>query len=165
MPSFSLIAWSHGWCGGNHLAVASKKTFVWCLYSSGNFSNSSSAILYGVVTCGWSSILLVSFLIYLASIWHSMVFMSNLAVALHIVVSPGLMYLWPLRFMNLVLAASIVCRMTGSCLWSIHPLAQSICGWVDANQGYPSMILWSPRSDRKNLWLVLCFLVWIDRFI
>ncbi len=47
------------------------------------------------------------------------------------------------------MAASAALRMMGSWEWSIHPRAQSIFGWAVVNQGYPRMILWSPRSVRK----------------
>ena len=42
--------------------------------------------------------------------------------------------------------------------WScmIHPQAQSIFGWAAANQGYPRMTLFSPRSERKYR-RVLCW--------
>ena len=33
--------------------------------------------------------------------------------------------------------AFLVCRMSGSWLLLIHPLAQSIFGWLAANHGYP----------------------------
>ena len=46
--------------------------------------------------------------------------------------------------------ASVLWSMTGSCLWSIHPLFQSILGWNTANQGYPRITLFSSRLDRKN---------------
>jgi len=41
--------------------------------------------------------------------------------------------------------------MTGRWEASIHPLAQSILGWLATNHGYPRMIRWWPRSVRKNL--------------
>ena len=47
-------------------------------------------------------------------------------------------------------------NITGSWVVSIHPLFQSIHGWNAANQGYPSIAFCSPRSDRKNLRLVVC---------
>ena len=52
--------------------------------------------------------------------------------------------------------ALVALNMIGSWVVSIHPLFQSICGWNAANQGYPSMAFCSPRSDRKNLRLVIC---------
>jgi hypothetical protein len=54
------------------------------------------------------------------------------------------------RGKNRAHAASGVLSMTGSWLWSIHPLFQSIHGWKAANQGYPKMALFSPRFERKN---------------
>ena len=39
-------------------------------------------------------------------------------------------------------------RIIGSCDMSIHPLFQSTLGWKAANQGYPKIALWSPRSER-----------------
>ena len=60
------------------------------------------------------------------------------------------------RGTNLAFAASGARRMMGNCEWSIHPCFQSIFGWVAANQGYPSMILFSPNSDRKKRRLERC---------
>src|ERR1700730_7650116 len=42
---------------------------------------------------------------------------------------------------------SIIGRWT----YSNHPLAQSICGCIAANHGYPRMSRWFPKSVRKNL--------------
>ena len=50
-------------------------------------------------------------------------------------------------------------NMIGSWVVSIQPLFQSTCGWNAVNQGYPSIALCSPKSDRKNLRLVVCCLV------
>ena len=47
-------------------------------------------------------------------------------------------------------------NMIGSWVVLIHPLFQSIRGWNAVNQGYPSMAFCSPRSNRKNLRLVVC---------
>ena len=56
--------------------------------------------------------------------------------------------------------AFLVCRMSGSWVLLIHPLAQSIFGWLAANHGYPRMTFWSARSVRKNhnhtLWFPVC---------
>src|SRR3984893_4721607 len=41
--------------------------------------------------------------------------------------------------------------MIGRWAYSSHPLAQSICGCIAANHGYPRMSRWLPRSVRKNL--------------
>ena len=49
-----------------------------------------------------------------------------------------------------------VLNMIGSWVVLIHPLFQSTCGWNAVNQGYPSMALCSPKSNRKNLRLVIC---------
>ena len=49
-------------------------------------------------------------------------------------------------------------KMTRSWVVLIHPCFQLIHGWNTANQGYPSMALCSPRSDKKNLRLVVCCL-------
>ena len=46
-------------------------------------------------------------------------------------------------------------NIIGSWVVSINPLFQSTCGWNATNQGYPSMALCSPKSDRKNLRLVV----------
>jgi hypothetical protein len=51
--------------------------------------------------------------------------------------------------------------MTGSCPWLIHPLFQSILGWNTVNHGYPRIILFSPRLDRKNRRVDCCVLVYI----
>ena len=54
------------------------------------------------------------------------------------------------------LVALDVLNMIGSWVVLIHPLFQLIHGWNAVNQGYPSMAFCSPRSDRKNLRLVIC---------
>src|ERR1700730_2034893 len=41
--------------------------------------------------------------------------------------------------------------MIGRWTYSSHPLAQSICGCIAANHGYPRMSRWLPKSVRKNL--------------
>jgi hypothetical protein len=46
--------------------------------------------------------------------------------------------------------ASGVRNIMGNCEWSIQPLFQSIFGCMAANQGYPSMALFSPKFERKN---------------
>src|SRR6266478_2295373 len=56
---------------------------------------------------------------------------------------------------NRALAASGALNMMGSCVWSIHPLFQSILGWMAANHGYPRIALCSPNWVRKNLMLVV----------
>ena len=57
--------------------------------------------------------------------------------------------------MNRAFAASGVLNMMGSCIWSIHPLLQSILGWTAVNHGYPRITLCSPNWVRKNLMLVV----------
>src|SRR6266403_229005 len=52
-------------------------------------------------------------------------------------------------------AASEVLKTIGNCVWSIHPLLQSIFGCTVANHGYPRIALCSPSCVRKNLMLVL----------
>src|SRR6266404_8109186 len=59
------------------------------------------------------------------------------------------------RGKNRAFAALGALRTIGSCVWSIHPLFQSIFGCVATNQGYPSIALCSPSSVRKNLMLVV----------
>ena len=46
-------------------------------------------------------------------------------------------------------AASGLRSTMGSWSWEIHPLAQSIFGWVVVNHGYPRMTRFSPKSDKK----------------
>ena len=41
-------------------------------------------------------------------------------------------------------------NIMGNCEESIHPLFQSIFGCVAANQEYPKIALFSPRSVRKK---------------
>src|SRR6266403_2433565 len=63
--------------------------------------------------------------------------------------------LFTVRGMNRALAASAVLNTIGSCVWSIHPLFQSILGCTAANQGYPRIALCSPSWVRKNLIFVV----------
>ena len=60
------------------------------------------------------------------------------------------------RGRNWALAASSLQSMIGSWEWSIHPRFQLIHGCVAANQGYPSMALFSPRFIKKNRSQVCC---------
>ena len=55
---------------------------------------------------------------------------------------------------NQAFPASGVRNIMGSCEWSIQPLFQSIFGCMAANQGYPSMALFSPRFERKKRRLI-----------
>src|SRR6266404_3814137 len=57
--------------------------------------------------------------------------------------------------MNCALAVSGALNMMGSCVWSIHPLFQSILGCTAANQRYPRIALCSPSCVRKNLMFVV----------
>src|SRR6266403_5981407 len=59
------------------------------------------------------------------------------------------------RSMNRALAASRALSTMGSCVWSIHPLLQSILGCTAANHGYPRIALCSPSCVRKNLMFVV----------
>src|SRR6266403_5465563 len=52
-------------------------------------------------------------------------------------------------------AASEVLNTMGSCVWSIHPLLQSILGCTAANHGYPRIALCLPNCVRKNLMFVV----------
>ena len=47
----------------------------------------------------------------------------------------GVMVHWEIRDSK----AFLVWRMSGSCLLSIHPQAQSIFGWLAVNHGYSRM--------------------------
>src|SRR6266436_2791049 len=69
------------------------------------------------------------------------------------------------RGRNRAFAASAVLNTIGSCVWSIHPLLQSILGCTAANQGYPRMALCSPSCVRKNLMLVVVDPVRIARSV
>src|SRR6266403_4961518 len=59
------------------------------------------------------------------------------------------------RGRNCALAASEVLNTIGNCVWSIHPLLQSILGCTAANHGYPRIALCSPSCVRKNLMFVV----------
>src|SRR6266436_3843043 len=63
--------------------------------------------------------------------------------------------LFIVRGMNCALAASAILNTMGSCVWSIHPLLQSILGCTAVNQGYPRIALCSPSCVRKNLMFVV----------
>jgi hypothetical protein len=56
-------------------------------------------------------------------------------------------------------------NITGSWVWSIHPLFQSIHGWKAANQGYPRITLFSPRLERKKQRVEHCILVCTWRLV
>ena len=54
------------------------------------------------------------------------------------------------RGTNRAFFASGARNMMGSCEESIHPLLQSILGYVAANHEYPKMALFSPRFVKKK---------------
>src|SRR5579863_6502049 len=60
------------------------------------------------------------------------------------------------RGTNWALAASSLRSMIGNWEWLIHPRFQSMRGCTAANQGYPSMALFSPRFVRKKRKRVCC---------
>ncbi len=66
---------------------------------------------------------------------------------------------------NHALAVSDVLKMMGNCVWSIHPLLQSIFGCTTANHGYPRIALCSLSWVRKNLMLVVVVPVCMARSV
>src|SRR6266403_1085625 len=59
------------------------------------------------------------------------------------------------RGRNRAFAVSEVLNTIGRCVWSIHPLLQSILGFTATNHGYPKIALCSPSCVRKNLMFVV----------
>ena len=67
--------------------------------------------------------------------------------------------------MKIALCALGAQMTIGSWVWLIHPFFQSILSCVAANQGYPRITLCSPKSDRKNLRVVVFCPVWMFRSV
>src|SRR6266436_469909 len=123
-PGSSSMAWSHMVCLGSCCDFSSLKTLLCLAYSCGIF------------------VLLVSWAVPMVALQSRIcsVFMGH-----------GLL---TVRSMKWALVASGALSIMGSCVWSIHPLLQSILGCTAANHGYPRIALCSPNCVRKNLMFV-----------
>ena len=119
-PGSSLIAWSHTVCLGRRCDSCSEKILV-CLWYSGGMGGFSAV----------SAALMVTF-----PIKYRVVSMAQ-----------GLFTDRGTKWARFVLFAL---RIIGNWDASIHPRFQSILGCTAANQEYPSMALFSPKSVRKN---------------
>jgi hypothetical protein len=73
---------------------------------------------------------------------------------MYILSARDVLILYVCRGRNCALVASGAWNITGSWVWSIHPLLQLIHGWKAANQGYPRIALfplgWRGRSEVWN---------------
>src|SRR6266478_8162632 len=101
------MAWSQMVCFGSLWDCSSLNTLLCRAYSGGIFVLS--------VSCAVPIVALHS------KIWSAWMVLGLLMV----------------RGKNRALAASEVLNTIGSCVWSIHPLLQSILGCTAANHGYP----------------------------
>jgi hypothetical protein len=134
-PGLSSIAWSHGRDGGNSCEASSEKTLENEQYWLGMFGFSDVCV---------------------GSVTSLQMYMVSARAALILLICRGI---------NRARAASGVLSMTGSWLWSIQPLFQSIHGWKAVNQGYPKMTLFSPRLERKNRRVCRCAPVCVCRSV
>ena len=151
---FNLMAWFHGQSGGRRAVAFSENTLRWWQYSNGIVFNSSSGM--SCSACSICRLLMIAHSFLLVMICWTASWAVGSTVSLLIVVPSVVCLIAVLPFLaiNWAFCASGLCRIIGSCDESIHPLAQSILGCVDANHGYPSITLLSPRSERKKQWLV-----------
>src|SRR6266403_3633828 len=124
-PGSSLMAWSHMVCLGSRCDFSSLKTLLCLEYSCG--------------IC----VLLVSWAVPMVALQSRIcsIFMGH-----------GLLIV---RSIKHAFAASGALNTIGSCVWSIHPLFQSILGCTAVNHGYPKIALCSPSCVRKNLMFVV----------
>src|SRR6266481_5449073 len=113
-PGRSSMAWSHMVCLGSLCNFSSLKTLLCLVYSCG--------ILVGFVSWAVPMVALQS------RSWS-------------ILMGRGLLMV---HGMNRALAASGAFSTMGSCVWSIHPLFQSILGCMAVNHGYPKIALCLP---------------------
>src|SRR6266436_3686794 len=120
-PGSNSMAWSHIVCLGSRWDFSLLKTLLCLTYSCGIF----------VLSTSWA-VPMVALQSRICSI-----FMGCGLLMVHNI--------------NRALAASGALSTMGSCVWSIHPLLQSILGCTMANQGYPRIALCSPSCVRKNL--------------
>jgi len=133
------MAWSHTVCSGSLCDCCSLNTLACQWKALGTFDRSASADM--------SSFPIVTFAMKYQSVGH--IGLGTFCV----------------RSVNFVFYAFEARRTTGSWVWSIHPRFQSIRGCIAENQGYPSIALCSPRSDRKNHSVVLVDPVWTSRSV
>src|SRR6266478_4177341 len=124
-PGNSSMAWSQMVCFGRRWDCSSLNTLLCRAYSGGIFVLS--------VSCAVPIVAL-----------HSRIWSTWMVRGLLIV-----------RGRNHAFAASEVLNTIGNCVWSIHPLLQSILGCTAANHGYPRIALCSPSCVRKNLMFVV----------
>ncbi len=134
-PGSSLIAWSHMVCLGSLCDCSSLKTLLCFAYFCGIFVGSISWAIPMVALQSRS--------------WSTLVGQGLLIV----------------HGINCALVALGALNMMGSCVWSIHPLFQSILGCTAVNQGYPRIALCSPKWVRKNLMLVVVAPIHITRSV
>ena len=119
-PGSSSIAWSHTVCFGRRCDSCSEKIFA-CLWYSGGILGVSVVSVLPIVTF---------------PIKYRVVSMGR--------------GLFTDQGVKRAFFALLALRMMGSWEESIHPRFQSILGCTAANQEYPSIALFSPRSVRKN---------------
>src|SRR6266478_547645 len=124
-PGSSSMAWSHMVCLGSHCNFSSLKTLLCFSYSCGIF----------VLSVSWPAPIVA---LQSKICW---ILMGRGLLAVH--------------SMKRAFAASGALNTIGSCMWSIHPLLQSILGCTVANHGYPRIALCSPSCVRKNLIFVV----------
>ncbi len=152
--SFNSMAWFHRRSGGSRDAAFSEKTLRWRQYSSRIvFSSSGGMSCLACLTC---RLLMIAHSLPLAmTCWTaSCTVGSTFSLLIVVLLVVHLIAVWPFLATNWAFRASGLRRIIGSCDESIQPLAQSILGCADANHGYPNIALLSPKSKRKNRWLV-----------
>ena len=119
-PGSSSIAWSHTVCLGRHCDSCSEKILA-CLWYSGGILGVSVTLVVLIVTFPMK---------------YQVVSMDC--------------GLFIERGMKQARFALLALRMIGNWDESIHPCFQSISGCTAANQEYPRIALFSPRSVRKK---------------
>src|SRR6266478_3629608 len=124
-PGSSSMAWSQMVCFGSRWDFSSLNTLLCLAYSGGIFDCSASC-----------AVPIVTLQSKILSAW----------------VVRGLLIVCG---RNRAFAALAVLNTIGNCVWSIHPLLQSILGCTAANHGYPRIALCSPSCVRKNLMFVV----------
>ena len=121
------MAWSHTVCFGNRCDCCSLKTLACRWNSVGIFDKSASGGEVG----SWNAIRVMKYLSC---------------------VGRGTFLVLGTKMAFFAFGARII---IGSWAWSIQPRFQSIRGCAAVNHGYPKIALCSPKSERKNLMVVV----------
>jgi hypothetical protein len=144
MKSFAAMSSSAGSLAtfaGNEAGASGFRSIAW-LYGRDGGNRSEAFSLNTLVNCWYSGGSVTSGLSFVACS------ASFEAKVCRVLASAMVALMWVLSFVRSTM---------GRCAYSSHPRAQSICGCMAANHGYPNIIRCDPKSVRKNR-MCLCLL-------